>query len=152
MFSAADFSWHQVFCSDFGAEPPAWLLQVLVAGWLYCLFWCRGHCWIITSDITKMLIRSSEIYIHYYAVFYKCKPNVGLPVYSTRRINFMLACLTYKILNTMLLSTIYITQVRYVIILLHYFTKGHTLHYTSIPLTSTWPHLNSDVGLEEGEY
>ena len=21
-----------------------------------------------------------------------------------------------------------------------------------IPLTSTWPHLNSDVGLEEGEY
>jgi len=21
-----------------------------------------------------------------------------------------------------------------------------------VPLTSTWPHLNSDVGLEEGEY
>jgi len=22
----------------------------------------------------------------------------------------------------------------------------------ALPLTSTWPHLNSDVGLEEGEY
>jgi len=27
-----------------------------------------------------------------------------------------------------------------------------TLTYNLTPLTSTWPHLNSDVGLEEGEY
>jgi len=27
-----------------------------------------------------------------------------------------------------------------------------TLYKTMHPLTSTWPHLNSDVGLEEGEY
>ena len=26
------------------------------------------------------------------------------------------------------------------------------LAHQSTPLSSTWPHLNSDVGLEEGEY
>jgi len=26
------------------------------------------------------------------------------------------------------------------------------LTHAPLPLTSTWPHLNSDVGLEEGEY
>jgi len=26
------------------------------------------------------------------------------------------------------------------------------MHWTVSPLTSTWPHLYSDVGLEEGEY
>jgi len=28
------------------------------------------------------------------------------------------------------------------------FTPDHCIY----PLSSTWPHLNSDVGLEEGEY
>jgi len=41
MLSAADFSWHQVFCSDFD-----WLLEVLVPSCPYCVCLCSGHCYI----------------------------------------------------------------------------------------------------------
>ena len=37
----------------------------------------------------------------------------------------------------------------------HRITKAddHYTHATTVyPLSSTWPHLNSDVGLEKGEY
>ena len=33
-----------------------------------------------------------------------------------------------------------------------YMGMGNTLKLFLTPLTSTWPHQNSDVGMEEGEY
>ena len=39
---------------------------------------------------------------------------------------------------------------------LHEITVKSEIHFVSLiiplPLSSTWPYLNSDVGLEEGEY